>query len=172
MELYKEFIQKLINSGLLCDEYVKKLDDTYYGKAGMFNLLCDSNGFNYLQELQLKGVDIPYGYIMKFFSRYVNGQYVAEYTNENGRVLYDSVMYCCYKGAIIANTSLVSVLNCTCEINIPPRSSVQIAIDTKSNVNIISDKTSSVRCFVYGNGSITSERTDSMFKINKINGNK
>ena len=168
MESCRKFISYLIEKKLLCDEYASKLEKTYYSKAGMFDLLCDSNGFNYLQELQMKGVETPYEYINTFFERYVNGKYTYKATGENGEFLYDGRMYCCFDDTLFGCVSLLSILKCNCKIIVPKFSSLQIAIDGNSSVEISSDETSDVKCTVYGNCSVKCDTDFGIVKIRKI----
>lgn len=151
---YKEYINLIISNGLLCEEYQKKLSASH-SKKKIFELISDSNGVSYFQELGAKGYDVPYELIVEFFKSYINGRYKPAFyseTEEGYSGEYTSAVYCGYDGEILTDTTQLSILNCHCKITVPEGQYASVYIDGNSSVDmdIIGF---GANVYVYGNAS-------------------
>ncbi len=140
-----EWIENIIKNGALCGNYTDKVNGAR-SKLQLFRLCCDSNGANFLMEMQEKGMPLPYETICKEFASYINGRYVAEYRNEKGNG-YNSMLFCCFSGEKInINTTLCSVLGCVGRIVIAKNNFAKIYIDKNCDVQI--ELQDGARCIV------------------------
>ena len=78
---FKEWLNKVIETGNLCSSYKDKALDAKSKKA-LIDLCLDSNGVSYLMEMESKGISLSYETILSEFKSYLNGRYIAEYKNE------------------------------------------------------------------------------------------
>lgn len=56
---FSEWINKIIESGLLCEAYTDKVEEAK-SKKRLMDIVLDSNGQSYLCEMQAKGMALPY----------------------------------------------------------------------------------------------------------------
>ena len=140
-----EWIENIIENGALCGNYTDKVNDAK-SKLQLFRLCCDSNGANFLMEMQEKGLPLPYETITTDFDSYINGRYVAEYKNEKGNG-YDSMLFCCFSGEKInVDTTLCSVLGYTGRVVIAKNNFAKIYLDKNCDVQI--ELQDGARCIV------------------------
>lgn len=131
---FTEWLNDIVENGLLCGVYTEKTLSAK-SKKQILDLVLDSNGMNFLQEMQMKGHPLPYETITKEFGSYINGRYVAEYTGSKGNK-FTSSLYCCFKGSMIVDTTLLSILGCDMEIHIKDNDYVKVCVDSNSTVTI------------------------------------
>ena len=147
---FKEWIDKVISSGNLCDEYTNKVYDAKSKKA-LMDLCLDPNGVKFICEMDEHGITLPYETIKKEFGAFLNARYVAEYTSKNG-VSYTSSIYCCYEeDECIVGTTLVTMLGCKTTIVMNDNDYVKIIADKNCDLTIKCQE--STRCSVeYSDG--------------------
>lgn len=130
-----EWLQDIMNKGLLCGNYTDKVNEAK-SKKQLMQIVLDANGINFLMEMQAKGYPLPYEVICTEFSSYLNGRYIAEYKNEKGNG-YSSCMYCCFDGDTInVDTTICTVLGYTGTINVVKNNYAYIVLDKNCDVKI------------------------------------
>lgn len=152
MNNFKEWVALLKENGLLCDMYSEKVDNAK-SKLELVRCCLDANGVNFLQEMQSAGFPLPYEVVCSVFRSYINGRYVAEFKNERGS-FYNSSIYCCFNESDIEiNTTLTTILGCTCDVWIGENDFVKIYADKNCKLMIHCNESS--RCIVeYWDGAI------------------
>lgn len=132
---FEEWIGKLTEAGLLCGDYVDKVDNAMSNKQ-IVDIGMDANGISYLPEMSSKGMPLPYDIITSRFSNFINGRYVCHTKSRNGNE-YTSALYCKYAGDIDdADTTLLTLLGCSCTVNIAENAFVRIYVDSNSAVQV------------------------------------
>ena len=149
---FHEWLNTCIKTGNLCDAYKDKALDAK-SKLALMRLALDANGCSYLCEMQAKGYPLSYEIINKSFRAYINGRYIAEYNNGKGNG-YTSCIYCCFdESDIEINTTLTTILGCTCDVWVGKNDFVKIYADKNCKLMIHCHETS--RCIVeYWDGAI------------------
>lgn len=133
---FKEWINKVIDSGALCANYTDKVNDAK-SKRELMQIVLDPNGVSYLMKMQSQGLALPYETIVKTFGSYINGRYVAEYKNEKGNG-YTSKIYCCFdEDTILVDTTLCSILGYKGTIVIDKNNFPKIYLDKNCDVKIV-----------------------------------
>lgn len=152
---FKEWLDRIIDAGLLCGAYQSKTLDAK-SKKHLMDIILDSNGASYLCEMQAKGFELPYETILKEFGKYINGKYIAEYKNDKGNG-YTSSVYCCYSdnNGIHIHTTSTTILGCKTNVFIKPFDFVQIYADKKSKLEIHCPDTSRVKIDYWDGAIIT-----------------
>lgn len=129
------WINKVIQSGNLCADYEDKVRDSKSRKQ-LLDIVLDANGVSYLQEMQAKGMPLPYEIIHKEFGSYINGRYKAEFKNEKGHG-YTSSIYCCYaEDECLIDTTLTTMLGCNTDVYIRENDFVKIYADSNCELHI------------------------------------
>lgn len=141
---YREWMKNIQSSGNLCTEYCDKAN-TAINKKQLVDLVCDANGANFLQEMQSKGFELPYSVIHKEFSPYINGKYISEHKNDKGNG-YTSCIYCGFVNDINVATTIVSLLNCTCDIRIKDNHVCRLYVDKNCKIRVSCPESS--RCLI------------------------
>jgi cytochrome c oxidase assembly protein Cox11 len=135
MEKITDWFALLNQNNLLCSEYNKKVINAK-SKKQLMDLVLDANGSSYLQEMDSKGCGLPYEFICTQFAPYINGRYIAEYSNTN-KSSYTSALYCCFSGEKInVDTTLCSVLGYSGTIVVKKNNFAKIYLDKNCNVTI------------------------------------
>lgn len=150
---FNEWIQEIIGNGLLCGDYTTKVDDAK-SKARLMDIVLDANGVSWLPEMDSKGMPLPYETILRDFKSYINGRYIGHFYNKSGKLGYTSTLYCCFdESDIEINTTLTTILGCTCDVWIGKNDFVKIYADKNCKLMIHCHETS--RCIVeYWDGAI------------------
>ena len=131
----KDWLNTIINAGLLCGTYTGKVNDAK-SKKQLIDICFDANGINFLCEMQEKGMPLPYETICSEFAPFINGRYVAEYRNEKSHG-YTSKLYCCYnEPEIVVDTTVCTVLGCSGTIVVAKNNYAKIYIDVNCDVKI------------------------------------
>lgn len=143
---FKEWINEIIKTGILCGNYTDKVNGAL-SKKRLMDVCLDANGASWLPELQAKGFGLPYETILTEFKGYINGRYVAEYKNEKGHG-YASTLYCCHHedDKIEINTTLTTLLGCRTKIFIKENDFVRLYVD--KNCELVITCPQSSRCIV------------------------
>ena len=132
---FKEWINRVISSGNLCDEYTDKVNEARSKKA-LIDVCLDSNGSGWLCEMDSKGITLPYETILKEFGAYINARYVAEYEGKNGGH-YNSCIYCRYdEDECLVETTCVTMLGCKTNVLLKENSYVFIYADKNCDLTI------------------------------------
>lgn len=164
---YKEWMQKVIETGNLCGNYQDKVNEAG-SKLALMRIVLDANGSSFLSEMQSMGLELPYETILKEFGNYINGKYMAGYHNERGNG-YTSRMYCCYSDddKIMIDSTLTTILGCKTTIYIADNDFVHIFADTNSELSIVCPKSS--RCIVeyWGKSKIDKNRSEGYVELIK-----
>lgn len=163
---FSEWINKIIESGLLCEAYTDKVEEAK-SKKRLMNIVLDSNGQGWLPEMQAKGMALPYETIVTEFKSYINGRYKAEFS-KGDRVFYTSCLYCCYDDSVDVDTTATVLLGCKCDVNIKDWDFVKLYVDTNCDITINCPE--NARCLIesWGNAkiSVNSRKSDNV-TINK-----
>jgi hypothetical protein len=69
--IFKEWIEDIMQRGLLCKEYTEKVIHAK-SKKQIMDIVLDVNGASYLLELSAKGFALPYETIRNEFGAYIN----------------------------------------------------------------------------------------------------
>lgn len=142
---FNTWINTVIKTGNLCEDYKVKVDDAK-SKLQLMQVVLDANGSSFLQEMQAKGMPLSYETINKDFRSYINGRYKAEFKNEKGNG-YTSSIYCCYaEDELLIDTTLTTMLGCNTDVYIRPNDFVKIYADKNCELHISCPVSS--RCIV------------------------
>lgn len=130
-----DWIKEISDSGLLCSEYKGKVDDAKSNKQ-LVDIVMDANGMSFLPEMSSKGIPLSYDLITTRFAPFINGKYIGHIKNDKGHE-YTSAIYCRYDGDINdADTTLLTILDSCCTVNIAQNSYIHIYIDGNSTVQV------------------------------------
>lgn len=143
---FNEWLNTCIKTGNLCNEYKDKALSAR-SKMDLIRLCFDANGIYYLQEMQSKGLGLPYEVICSKFKSYIDGRYIAEYLNKKGNS-YTSSLYCCFSDSdyIDIQTTITSILGCKSSIRVRENDFVRIYVDKNCELEINCPQSS--RCIV------------------------
>lgn len=131
----KDWLDTIMNAGLLCGTYMGKVSDAK-SKKQLIDICFDANGINFLCEMQEKGVPLPYETICSEFAPFINGKYVAEYRNEKSHG-YTSKLYCCYnEPEIKVDTTVCTILGYKGTVVVEKNNYAKIYIDKNCDVKI------------------------------------
>lgn len=137
---FYDWLNNIINAGLLCGNYQDKTLDAK-SKLHLMDIVLDANGASYLCEMQANGFELPYETIHREFHNYINGKYKANFRNEKGHG-YSSCIYCEYDGDIDIDTTSTTLLGCRGRVILAPYSFVQLYLDKNCNIDIVCPETS------------------------------
>lgn len=158
---FENWISNIIESGNLCSGYADKVLKAQ-SKLQIVRTVLDANGCSWLQEMDKKGMPLPYSVILSEFKNYINGNYIAEFRNERGSG-YSSAIYCCFSDGnrIDVTTTLLTMLGCGggIELHIAENNFCHIYLDRNCDVKIfcpesarvIVDMWEGAKCSVHGN---------------------
>ena len=140
-----EWVGFMSRHGGVCNDYMRKLA-AVEGKSDMFRVLCDANGGAWLFGLHAKGVPLPTEAFMEEYKLYVNGRHVVPYPQG-----YSSKMYCRYSGELVADTTLVYLLECSdVDITVPKYSYPSVILSKGCSVKIAMEPGSRLNVETYG----------------------
>lgn len=112
-----------------CDEYVTKWDNCG-SKKELVDMAFSVKAVDYLCDAIAKGWGLSPDYIADKFKAYINGNY----TLDTGG--YTSQMYCKYKGDIICDVALLTLIDCDATIELPEFQISQIYSTGKTNIRL------------------------------------
>lgn len=154
IKTFEEWIDKVVLADELCANYYEKVTKAVSNKR-LADLATDANGMTYLCEMEAKGLALPYEVITSRFGNFINGKYIAEHINETGGK-YTSAIYCCYKGEIKGDITLLTLLGCDATIYVEENSIMQIYLDKNSKAKIVCPLNSKALVFYWGRKPICS----------------
>lgn len=144
----KNFIDAASRSGLVCQDYMRKIAAAG-NKAEMFRVLCDVNGGSWLFDLHANGVQLPIEQFLKEYAAYVNGGKTVEYPGG-----YTSKFYCKYAdkdSEIVADTTFVWLLECKdVKVVVPDNAYPTVTLSDGSSAEITLGKGSRINLETYG----------------------
>lgn len=128
MVTYSEFRANAQREGI-CDEYIE-IWEGCGSKKQLMDMALGVKAVDYLCDAIAKGWGISAIEICKKFNPFINGKYVLD----NGD--YTSAMYCKYQGAIICETTLLTLIECNIDIIVPKYHICEIYACGKCKINI------------------------------------
>lgn len=129
---------------MICPEGVRKLD-ACETKADYFRVLCDSFAIDFIPQLLRDGVRLPIEDFCKEFGNYLNGKRVMEYP-----MGYTSKMYMSYRGDIVADTTIVSCIECGGDIIVPKNCFARVVLSHGCDFAIRMDRDSKLIIEAWG----------------------
>lgn len=153
--IFENWINELYSNGMLCAEYKDKIDIAKSNKQ-LVDIVMDANGMSFLPEMLSKGIPLSYDLITSRFAPFINGKYTGHIKNDKGHE-YTSAIYCGYIGDIDnASTTLLTLLGCSCVVNISPNAFVHIYVDGNSSVQVNCPDTAKAIVEYWGNAGVVS----------------
>ena len=148
----KDWIDLMSRSGQVCTAYLRKLG-AIETKEDIFRVLCDANGGAWLFELAAKDMRLlPIKQFMSEFADYINGKRVMQYPKG-----YSGKFYCRHDGEIVADTTLVYVLDCPdAQITVPKNRYPSIILSPNTHATIVMWPGARMNVETYGNASVKS----------------
>lgn len=141
----KEWIDVMSRRGSVCGDYMRKITAAS-SNEDIFRVLCDANGGQWLFEQHAKGVPLPIKEFMKEFKAFTNGGWVMEYPSG-----YTSKFYCRHTDDILADTTLVYLLECkSMEVYVPKNKYPSIILSAKSSADVVLGEGARVNIELYG----------------------
>lgn len=127
MVTLEDFLENAQVEGI-CDEY---RDDVVNcgSKKQLMDIALSAKGSDYLCDAIAKGWGASPQEISKRFAPYINGKY----TLDKG---YTSTMYCQYNGSIVCETTLLTLIECNIEVEIPEYHVCEIYACGKCNISV------------------------------------
>lgn len=113
----------------LCEEYSQMWDSCGSLKQYM-DMALSTKGVDYLCDSIAKGWGISPEHICDRFSRFINGRYISK---QKG---YESELYCGYNGNITVRTTILTLINCKCDIYLPINNICEIYVTGESTIHI------------------------------------
>ena len=157
-----QFHRNAQKEGICADfeERWKKCDS----KKGLIDMALDVKGADYLCDAIAKGWGISPIEITNQFSQFINGVYKPRMKG------YTSEMYCRYKGSILAETTLITVIESNMTINIPQYHICEIFATGNCELEI----TGKGQCTIvsYGNYDDVIVKTSEMVRCKRIHKNE
>lgn len=144
------WIESVSRQGGVCQPYMRKIAAAG-NKTEMFRVLCDVNGGAWLFELHAKGVPLPIEQFLKEYAAYVNGKKTVEYPSG-----YTSKFYCRNIGKVVADTTIVYLLECKdANVNVPMNKYPTVVLSHGSSAEIAMGAGSRLNIELYGDAKYT-----------------
>lgn len=143
----KNIIQYLLSNDRICDRYSSRVA-AGGSKAALAEMICSSDGGEFICSEIASGVDIDYKDAAEYFASHFNGKRVFTYDTDSGK--YTSELYCGYRGTIEVKTTLVTLLGCHATIVVPNYAICHINCDSNTDCEIICEGSSSAVCLYWG----------------------
>lgn len=147
-----DWVELMSRRGDVCISYMRKLG-AVETKEDMFRVLCDANGGAWLFELAAKDFRmLPIEQFMKEFGGYINGKRIMQYPNG-----YSGKFYCRHDGEIVADATLVYVLDCPdAKITVPKNNYPSVILSPHSHATIAMEPGARLNIETYGDASVKS----------------
>lgn len=116
----------------LCSEYSQKWDNCS-SKKQIMDMCLGVKGVDYLCDAYAKGWGISASELNTKFNPFINGKYKFN----NGK--YTSALYCRYNGTIMAETTLLTFVDCDVCVNVPRFNICKIYATGKTKIKLIGD---------------------------------
>lgn len=144
----KKWIEAVSRGGGVCADYMRKLSSAD-SKDDLFRVLCDANGGEWLFGVHAKGVPVPVEVFMSEFANLVDGKRVVSYPKG-----YTSKFYCRYSGELVADTTLVYLLECKdVKITVNENSFPAVMLSDGSCAEILVKTGARLNIHIYGDAS-------------------
>ena len=159
----KDWIETMSRSGLVCSDYMRKIAAAD-SRDGIFRVLCDANGGNWLFEQHMKGLPLPIDEFCKEFANYLNGKRIVEYPQG-----YTSKFYCrSTEPDIDADTTLVYLLECMdMEVYVPKNKYPSIILSDGSQADVVLGEGARANIELYGDANVNIVGDMSRVRITK-----
>lgn len=145
-----EWVKMMSRQGGVCTPYMRKIAAAS-NKTEMFRVLCDVNGGSWLFDLHANGVPLPIEQFLKEYASYVNGGKTVEYPNG-----YTSKFYCRNLGGVVADTTIVYLLECKdAKVNVPMNKYPTIVLSNGTTAEITMRAGSRLNIELYGDAKYT-----------------
>ena len=141
----KEWLDAIIDKGVLCDEYKDKVQKAL-NKKELMDIVLDANGVSWIPEQIYKKRGLDYDTICEEFGAFINGKYKAEYRDNDGKG-YTSSMYVRQTDKIIVDTTLCCLMDVVGKVRISENNVAKIYLDQNCDIEI--DVPESSKCIVY-----------------------
>jgi hypothetical protein len=152
----EEWVKMMSRQGGVCTPYMRKIAAAS-NKTEMFRVLCDVNGGAWLFDLHANGVPLPIEQFLKEYAAYVNGGKTVEYPNG-----YTSKFYCRNLGEVVADTTIVYLLECMdADVCVPANHYPTLVLSNGSQAEVTLGKGARLNVELYGDSC-----------LNGINGDK
>ena len=146
----KEWAEKMSREGMVCTEYTRKIAMAYT-KSEIFRILCDANGGFHIFDMHASGVKMPVDELVTEYAMLINGRKVVEYPQG-----YTSKFYCRYAGEIVADTTLVYVMeSADVEVTVPKNRYPSVILSRGSSAMFAMEPGSRLNIELYGDASYT-----------------
>lgn len=137
----EDFLENAQVEGI-CDEYRDRVVNCG-SKKQLMDIALSAKGADYLCDAIAKDWGVSPSEISKRFAPYINGRY----TLDNGD--YESAMYCQYNGSIVCETTLLTLVECNIEVEVPKYHICEIFACGKCNISVKGE--GQVLVVTYGN---------------------
>ena len=152
----EEWVKMMSRQGGVCTPYMRKISAAS-NKTELFRVLCDVNGGSWLFDLHANGVQLPIEQFLKEYAAYVNGGKTVEYPSG-----YTSKFYCRNLGEVVADTTIVYLLECMdADVCVPANHYPTLVLSNGSQAEVTLGKGARLNVELYGDSC-----------INGINGDK
>ena len=125
-----DWVEAVFRKGAVCQDYMRKWQAAQT-KAEKFRVLADTNGGEWLIELDSKGVQLPVESFCNEYKNFINGRHKVEYPQG-----YTSVFYCNYNGDLVTDSTLVHIVRSVVNVKVPANTFPKIIV-SKGSVAII-----------------------------------
>lgn len=124
----KKWVELMSRSGKVCPEYMRKVAAAETPQE-LYRVLCDANGGRWLFELHASGIPVPVAAFCSEFKRYAEGSQTIRYPQG-----YSSRLLCRQDGDVMADTTLLYLLECSPVRVTVPRNAYPTVILSKGTV--------------------------------------
>lgn len=164
-----DWLQKIIKSGNLCEEYTHKVEFAK-SKKQIADVAFDYNGASFLCEMQERGMPLNYRVIKKEFAPFINGKYISENITKSGAKYSVSIWCECEDYEVEVNTTVATFLGCELDVVIPKNKCVIIFADAKCKIRIFCMDNASCNVYYWGEAQVENPKNNNKIKIKKRNG--
>lgn len=146
----EEWVKTVSRQGGVCTSYMRKIAAAS-NKTEMFRVLCDVNGGAWLFDLHANGVQLPIEQFLKEYANYVNGNKVVDYPSR-----YTSKFHCRDNGLIVADTTIVYLLECKgAKVNVPMNKYPTVVLSQGTDAEITMGAGAHLNVELYGDAKYT-----------------
>lgn len=150
---FNEWFNNIADSGLACDTYLNKALGAK-SKLHLMDVALDVNGVAFLCDMMSQDKGLSYEIIKVEFKNYINGNYKAEITKDNGKG-YSSCVYCEYNEEIEVDTTSTALFGCKCRVIVRPYDFAYLYLDKNCDIDICCPESSRVKVHYWQGAFIT-----------------
>lgn len=144
----------------MCSEYYDKWDSCRSNKQIM-DMALGVKAVDFLCDSIAKGWGISPEYITERFKSFINGRYVSE---QKG---YTSKMYCKHIGNVIADTTIVTLIDSDIVLNVPNISICEVYCTGKCKITVFGEGRAAFVCYGNPDDIVITGTCGNMKRINK-----